>query len=326
MEVVATTNLPPPPAAGDAMDVDDTAKATAASAVAPAPASASAPPASADVDPEEKRRMETLADMERIEKEFQDIKEKFYREKIEQIRKEMEAINQGNHEKLIAKLREAELKKEEKIWAAEQWRQYQLMSIDNMFSGDKQQAEDELDEEKQFIREKMLQALQDRQKKLEEDKNTMSLQDGADIRAQALPSRNLRSTKKGKENTTVVNHRAKKLTPAHINYVLRENEINEDLTAIQKALFSRDRLKMSDIFFDRGQLRYYDKVFEKGQTLMLETAADAAAAGGAREPAQTGVVVLISPQEVQLRLPDSSKARVTLAQLRLGRYTLHLPA
>lgn len=48
------------------------------------------------VDLEEKRRLECFADMEKIEKEFQDLKEKFYREKIEQINKELEGIQAGN--------------------------------------------------------------------------------------------------------------------------------------------------------------------------------------------------------------------------------------
>ncbi len=49
------------------------------------------------VDLEEKRRLECLADMEKIEREFQDLKEKFYREKIEQINKELEAIQNGTN-------------------------------------------------------------------------------------------------------------------------------------------------------------------------------------------------------------------------------------
>ncbi len=43
----------------------------------------------------------------------------------------------------MQKLKESEQKKEEKIWAAEQWRQYQLTNIEHTFTADKKQAEEE---------------------------------------------------------------------------------------------------------------------------------------------------------------------------------------
>jgi hypothetical protein len=47
------------------------------------------------VDLEEKRRKECFGNMEKIEKEFQDLKEKFFNEKIEALRKEYDAIRNG---------------------------------------------------------------------------------------------------------------------------------------------------------------------------------------------------------------------------------------
>jgi hypothetical protein len=85
----------------------------------------------------------------------------------------------------------------------------------------------------------------------------------ADIRSSVLPSRNLRSTKKGKENALILNHRAKKLNPSHINYTLKETEIGEDLALIQKALISRDRTKANEIFVERSQLHYFEKVKQR---------------------------------------------------------------
>jgi peptidoglycan hydrolase CwlO-like protein len=92
------------------------------------------------VDLEEKRRLECLADMEKIEKEFQDLKEKFYQEKVEALRKEIDTIQSGvqclaaelvaltwsllgSHDKLQQKLKELEYKRDEKLWAARQWRE-----------------------------------------------------------------------------------------------------------------------------------------------------------------------------------------------------------
>jgi hypothetical protein len=48
------------------------------------------------IDLEEKRRKECLGTMEKIEKEFADLKEKFFQEKIEGLKKEYELIKTGN--------------------------------------------------------------------------------------------------------------------------------------------------------------------------------------------------------------------------------------
>jgi len=48
------------------------------------------------IDLEERRRKECLGNMEKIEKEFADLKEKFFNDKIEALKKEYEAIKNGN--------------------------------------------------------------------------------------------------------------------------------------------------------------------------------------------------------------------------------------
>ncbi len=47
------------------------------------------------IDLEEKRRRECFGNMEKIEKEFADLKEKFFNEKIDALRKEYETIKNG---------------------------------------------------------------------------------------------------------------------------------------------------------------------------------------------------------------------------------------
>jgi len=270
------------------------------------------------IDLEEKRRLECLADMEKIEKEFQDLKEKFYQEKVEALRKEIDTIQAGSHDKLLQKLRELEYKRDEKLWAARQWREYQLQAIETAFNAEKKQAEDEYESDKQTLKERMIQALNERQRKLEEEKNTLSLTDGAtDIRNAVPSSRNLRSQKKGKENFTAVVNQRRKLAPSHISYTLKESEIQEDLAAIQKSAAFRDRQKANEIGCDRGALRYYDKLFEKGMLLTVE-------AVDGREPTVSGVLVGVTPTEMQIRNPDGTKARYALTVLRAGKYTVRL--
>lgn len=175
-----------------------------------------------------KRRIEALGNMEKIEKEFADLKEKFFKDKISQLKREIDSINHDTHPTFREKCRELEEIKSEKIWNAEQWKQYQLQNINNVFEAEKKQAEEEYNIEKQQLREKMINAIYDKQKKLTEEKMTMNLTDASDTRT------NTRTLRKrgGVSTQQQQNSFKKKLNPPHITYTLRDFEILEDLSII----------------------------------------------------------------------------------------------
>jgi len=109
----------------------------------------------------EKHRLECLDSLEKIEKEFSDLKEKFFRDQMEALKAECEAIKlgmpgsvtrsnlltyfdcTGSHEKFLEKVKELEEKKSEKLWAAQQWREYQLNNINIIYDAEKRQSEEE---------------------------------------------------------------------------------------------------------------------------------------------------------------------------------------
>ncbi|EGG14697.1 Kelch repeat-containing protein [Cavenderia fasciculata] len=76
------------------------------------------------------------------------------------------------------KMRELEVKKEKKIQVAETWKNYQLQNIMNTFAAELQQFNDEYDEETQHLKEKMVGMLNDRQKRISEEKDSLRLTDG----------------------------------------------------------------------------------------------------------------------------------------------------
>jgi len=175
-----------------------------------------------------KRRIEALGNMEKIEKEFADLKEKFFKDKISQLKREIESINHDTHPTFREKCRELEEIKTDKIWNAEQWKQYQLQNINNVFEAERRQAEEEYSAEKQQLKEKMINAICEKQKKLTEEKMTMNLTDATDTRT------NTRTLRKrgGVSTQQQQNSFKKKLNPPHINYTLRDSEILEDLSII----------------------------------------------------------------------------------------------
>jgi len=218
---------------------------------------------------------------------------------------------------LATKIKDLEIKKEEKIWAANKSREYQLQNINNIFEAEKKQAEDEYDLEKQQLREQMIVTLQEKQKKLEEEKNTMNLTDGNDSRS--MP-RNLR--RRGKETTTTIKepayNRSSKLNPPRIVYLLKETEIQEDLMLISKS-YTGGRYLREKIYENRGVLHYHDKTFEKGSTIIIETENKDA------KERLVGTITSITSQEIQVKGLDNTKSRFLLAQVRAGKHIVLTP-
>jgi len=176
-----------------------------------------------DADMEQKRR-----NMEKIEKEFADLKDKFFKDKIAALKREIEAIKNGTHPTFCEKCKELEQTRDDKVSAAEQWRLYQLQNVTNVFDAERRQAEEEYKAEKRQIRERMVQALVDKKKKLTEEKMTMNLTDPSDTRTNTRTLRRRGANLQQPQQ----NNLKKKLSPPQINYTLLTSEIQEDLNII----------------------------------------------------------------------------------------------
>jgi len=156
------------------------------------------------------------------------LKEKLFKDKIAQLKKEAEAIKNGTHPQFCDQCKELEDAKNDKVAAAEQWRQYQLQNINNMFEVEKQQAEEEFATEKRLLKDRLLNTILEKKKKITEDKMTMNITDTTDARSTRQLRR--RGGQPPPQPTTV----KKKITPPSINYTLKDTEIQEDLNAIFK--------------------------------------------------------------------------------------------
>ena len=176
-----------------------------------------------------------LEEMDKIEDEYKDLKEKLYEDKVTALRREMLALKYGQLREFKAQLRELEKMKQEKMAAADQWRQYQLSNINAAFDAERKSADDEYRTEKENIREKMLNLLLERQRKLEEEMNQFSLKEleYADARAvtRKLRRRAADGTTVGPAGPSV----RRRLNIPTVVYQLKEAEATDDIeTLIQR--------------------------------------------------------------------------------------------
>jgi len=213
----------------------------------------------------------------------------------------------------LKKCKELEEIKEQKNWSAERWREYQLENIQKIFEAEQKQAEDEYRSDKKALKEKMMNIAVEKRKKLVDEKSNMNITVDSGER---VMTRTLR--KRGKNDAKDQSSSYKRrLNPPHISYTLKEGEILEDLSLIQKAhptygkWGSKNNL---EVYTDRGRLYYHNQTFEKGKEVFIESKHE--------NGKWHGAIVMVSPSEIHIRSTDGTKSRFPLAQLRSGRYSL----
>jgi len=167
---------------------------------------------------------------DKVEKDFAELKEKFFKEKIASLKREIDSINNGTHPGFCEKCKELEQVRDDKIYAAEQWRSYQLQNINNAFDAEKRQADEEYKAERQQMRERMIQTLLDKRKKLSDDKVAMGVPD-ADIRTTTRTLRRRGGPPQQSQQSNFKKKLNSNLAP-QINYTLQNSEIQEDLNQI----------------------------------------------------------------------------------------------
>jgi len=187
-------------------------------------------------DLEAKRRKDVLKDMEKIEKEFDDLKEKLFAKKIKDLQDECRAIMDGTHAVFLKRVQELESKKNAKVWLAHKWKEYQLQNIEHVFQSECLQAEEEYNYDRRSLRDGMANEILDKQKKLEEEKSTMSLRGEGNGDARGVKGRVLRNRRGGKDKESFPQpfSRHKTTQPPHINYTLNDEEIMADLNLMKK--------------------------------------------------------------------------------------------
>jgi len=258
---------------------------------------------------EEKRRRDYVGNMEKSEKGFAHLKENA---KIEE-EEEYETNTKGTQQHYILKCKELGESREHEIWAVEKWREYQKENINNICDAEKKQCEDECKSETKNIRERMMAITLAKRKRLMEEKKSMNFTYGTERGTHPLKKRGI-----SKDQATG----KRRSNPPQINYILKETEIHEDLSLIQKALSRPSKFiehigkSPSDVYSDKGRLNYHNQIFEKGKEVEIEAKNE--------NGKWVGVLVVVNPAEIHIKSSDGTKSRFSMSQLRNGRFSISL--
>lgn len=174
--------------------------------------------------------------MEKLEKEFAALKERWFAERMEALDKESEGIENGTHQLFLRKLEELEEARQYKVMAAQKARDFQIRNVENVFDAEKQQAENELDAEKLLLKERMKRDIEEKIKRLTEERNNLTLTSPkSDASINKQTSKQKRKENDSNVSETVANGKKVKPSPP-VAYTLKESEILDDIKLIQKAV------------------------------------------------------------------------------------------
>ncbi|XP_063172864.1 breast cancer metastasis-suppressor 1 [Candoia aspera] len=263
----------------------------------------------------ERRRVECMNQMLDLEKQFSEIKEKLFKERLNQVKAKLEDVMSGKAVEYLDPLAVLQNHMQIQIEVAGIYRGFCLEVIKHRHRCELQGAQQHLESEKLLLFDSLEERLLERIQRLEDDRHSVGLTsewwDGWD------------SLWPGKRKKPPL------VSGPYIVYMLHDIDIMEDWTAIKKAKaavsppkrkaegpLKAEKLSSPPLFAahcEDGHLHYDGEVYVKGQSIFLQV--------GDEAPVQA-VITAISTGEVWLRREDGSKTKIYVSQLQKGKYSV----
>ncbi|KAF7706462.1 hypothetical protein HF521_019716 [Silurus meridionalis] len=272
---------------------------------------------SSEIDDEdcERRRMECLDEMSDLEKQFLELKEKLFRERLDQVKVKLDEVLTGKAGEYREPLAILQKNMQLRTQVAGVYRELCLQVIKHKHECEIQGAKQHLESERVLLFDTMKTELLEKIRRLEEDKQSVDITSewwSDEVRTKKCKKRNLLSQLERKKKPALV-------SGPYIVYMLRDIDILEDWTAIKKAkaalipMKKKSDSRQLSVRCEGGTLFYEGERFSKGNTVLLEV--------NDESPAQA-VITAVSAGEVWFKRTDGSKTKIYISQLQKGKYTI----
>lgn len=190
-----------------------------------------------DVEECEKKRYEFIEDLTELEGQFAILREQLYRERLTQIESKLEEVKTGQANEYIQPLEELQENMRVQLEVGDILRKLRQDNIECKFDAEQLAANQNYQSEKQITYDLIKADLEDKIKRLEEDKNNVDFSTG-------LWEQKAIRAKKRKLDPGDPDRRRKPVTVSgpYIVYMLQEADILEDWTNIKKSLVSQKKI------------------------------------------------------------------------------------
>ncbi|XP_038078178.1 breast cancer metastasis-suppressor 1-like protein [Patiria miniata] len=266
----------------------------------------------------ERRRIECLNHMNDLERQFTDLKEQLYVERVGHLDSKLGQVQKGDSMD-YKKLSELEQTMTMRSHIAGVLRELRLNNIKNKYESEGKASHENHESEKMLLKDMLRAELEEKIRRLEEDRHNIDFTTELWNETQALKS-------KGKKFDMTSDRKKKPVTVAgpYIIYKLRDQEILEDWTTIMKARGISARRKEEEqglkseknpysARYDDGKLYYEGSLFNRRDRIIIENKDDTPV---------LATITAVNTGEVWVRRTDGTKSKLYIANLQKGKYTI----
>ncbi|XP_062407163.1 breast cancer metastasis-suppressor 1-like protein-A [Sardina pilchardus] len=268
----------------------------------------------------ERRRLECLDEMTNLEKQFTDLKDQLYKERLSQVDIKLQEVIAGNAPEYLEPLATLQENMQIRTKVAGIYRELCLESVRNKYDCEMQAASQHWESEKLLLFDTVQSELEEKIRRLEEDRHSIDI-------TSELWNDGLQSKKNKKKDSFTPGKKKKPVVVSgpYIVYMLQDLDILEDWTAIRKAMASMGPHRMKvDVpskpekhhhiaRSEDGRLFYDNKWYCRGQGICINRK---------DEYPTSAIITTINHDEVWFKRLDGSKSKLYISQLQKGKYTI----
>ncbi|XP_018590857.1 breast cancer metastasis-suppressor 1-like protein-A [Scleropages formosus] len=277
---------------------------------------------SSEMDDEdcERRRMECLDEMTNLEKQFTDLKDQLYKERLSQVDLKLQEVIAGSAAEYLEPLANLQENMQIRTKVAGIYRELCLESVKNKYDCEIQAAFQHWESEKLLLFDTVQSELEEKIRRLEEDRHSIDI-------TSELWNDGLQSRKNKKKDPFSPDKKKKPVVVSgpYIVYMLQDLDILEDWTAIRKAMatLGPHRVKpdvsaktdkhQHSARSEDGRLFYDGEWYSRGQPICIDRK---------DEYPTSAIITTINHDEVWFKRLDGSKSKLYISQLQKGKYTI----
>ncbi|XP_042302252.1 breast cancer metastasis-suppressor 1-like protein isoform X1 [Sceloporus undulatus] len=275
---------------------------------------------SSEMDDEdcERRRMECLDEMSNLEKQFTDLKDQLYKERLSQVDAKLQEVIAGKAPEYLEPLAALQENMQIRTKVAGIYRELCLESVKNKYECEIQASRQHCESEKLLLYDTVQSELEEKIRRLEEDRHSIDI-------TSELWNDELQSRKKRKDPFSPDKKKPVVVSGPYIVYMLQDLDILEDWTTIRKAMatLGPHRVKteppvklekhLHNTRSEEGRLYYNGEWYGRGQTICIDRK---------DECPTSAIITTINHDEVWFKRPDGSKSKLYISQLQKGKYSI----
>ncbi|XP_018596062.1 sin3 histone deacetylase corepressor complex component SDS3 isoform X3 [Scleropages formosus] len=288
------------------------------------------------------------------EEDYVEIKEQMYQDKLASLKRQLQQLQEGTLQEYQKRMKKLDQQYKERLRNADLFLQLETEQVERNYIKEKKAAVKEFDDKKVELKENLIAELEEKKKMIENEKLTMELT-GDSMEVKPIMTRKLRRRpndpvpipdKRRKPAPDILTRMLMKMmqsiwwccltsesstTAVHLNYLLTEEQIMEDLRTLNK-LKSPKRpaspsspehlpstpmeapLQRYEARIEDGKLYYDKRWYHKSQAIYLES----------KENTKISCVISsVGTNEIWVRkTSDSTKMRIYLGQLQRGAFVI----